>query len=176
MQLYLKQVLEAFFHSQSSVRHFALNVIALTLNQGLIHPVQVHWFQVNVNILLLKTCTRNMCINCLRSSHNMNPDGAFCAVCTLPHCNGNRPRAQHEEQSWPAAGGDWQEVHRIHPCESEFCELKLFIYLFVYVNIYIIPWYWALISTIFICRWRRLLGWRCRTVCSRPSICLVKPS
>lgn len=41
MQLYLKQVLEAFFHAQSSVRHFALNVIALTLNQGLIHPVQV---------------------------------------------------------------------------------------------------------------------------------------
>lgn len=42
MQLYLKQVLEAFFHTQSNVRHFALNVIALTLNQGLIHPVQVH--------------------------------------------------------------------------------------------------------------------------------------
>lgn len=40
MQLYLKQVLEAFFHTQSSVRHFALNVVALTLNQGLIHPVQ----------------------------------------------------------------------------------------------------------------------------------------
>uniref|UniRef100_A0A4W5LZC5 Nipped-B protein n=1 Tax=Hucho hucho TaxID=62062 RepID=A0A4W5LZC5_9TELE len=40
MQLYLKQVLEAFFHTQSTVRHFALNVIALTLNQGLIHPVQ----------------------------------------------------------------------------------------------------------------------------------------
>lgn len=44
MQLYLKQVLEAFFHNQSSVRHFALNVIALTLNQGLIHPVQVWSF------------------------------------------------------------------------------------------------------------------------------------
>ncbi|XP_018609015.1 nipped-B-like protein isoform X2 [Scleropages formosus] len=40
MQLYLKQVLESFFHTQSSVRHFALNVISLTLNQGLIHPVQ----------------------------------------------------------------------------------------------------------------------------------------
>ncbi|TRY98298.1 hypothetical protein DNTS_032801 [Danionella cerebrum] len=40
MQLYLKQVLESFFHAQSSVRHFALNVIALTLSQGLIHPVQ----------------------------------------------------------------------------------------------------------------------------------------
>ncbi|XP_054629655.1 nipped-B-like protein A isoform X3 [Dunckerocampus dactyliophorus] len=40
MQLYLKQVLEAFFHTQTSVRNFALNVIALTLNQGLIHPVQ----------------------------------------------------------------------------------------------------------------------------------------
>ena len=44
MQLYLKQGLEAFFHTQSSVRHFALNVIALTLNQGLIHPVQVSKF------------------------------------------------------------------------------------------------------------------------------------
>ncbi|XP_051973110.1 nipped-B-like protein B isoform X2 [Xyrauchen texanus] len=40
MQLYVKQVLESFFHTQSSVRQFALNVIALTLNQGLIHPVQ----------------------------------------------------------------------------------------------------------------------------------------
>uniref|UniRef100_A0A672MM92 Nipped-B protein n=1 Tax=Sinocyclocheilus grahami TaxID=75366 RepID=A0A672MM92_SINGR len=40
MQLYLKQVLESFFHTQSSVRHFALNVIALTLSQGLVHPVQ----------------------------------------------------------------------------------------------------------------------------------------
>ncbi|XP_059401039.1 nipped-B-like protein B isoform X2 [Carassius carassius] len=40
MQLYLKQVLESFFHTQSGVRHFALNVIALTLSQGLIHPVQ----------------------------------------------------------------------------------------------------------------------------------------
>lgn len=47
MQLYLKQVLEAFFHTQSSVRHFALNVIALTLNQGLIHPVQVHIYTFN---------------------------------------------------------------------------------------------------------------------------------
>lgn len=41
MQIYLKQVLESFFHSHSTVRHFALNVITLTLNQGLIHPVQV---------------------------------------------------------------------------------------------------------------------------------------
>lgn len=41
MQLYLKQVLESFFHTQSTVRHFALSVITLTLSQGLIHPVQV---------------------------------------------------------------------------------------------------------------------------------------
>ena len=41
MQIYLKQVLDSFLHSQSTVRHFALNVISLTLNQGLIHPVQV---------------------------------------------------------------------------------------------------------------------------------------
>lgn len=41
MQIYLKQVLDSFFHSQSTVRHFALSVITLTLSQGLIHPVQV---------------------------------------------------------------------------------------------------------------------------------------
>lgn len=41
MQIYLKQVLESFFHTQSTVRHFALSVITLTLSQGLIHPVQV---------------------------------------------------------------------------------------------------------------------------------------
>uniref|UniRef100_A0A665VUX1 Nipped-B protein n=1 Tax=Echeneis naucrates TaxID=173247 RepID=A0A665VUX1_ECHNA len=40
MQIYLKQVLESFLNSQSTVRHFALSVITLTLNQGLIHPVQ----------------------------------------------------------------------------------------------------------------------------------------
>ncbi|XP_063051762.1 nipped-B-like protein A isoform X2 [Engraulis encrasicolus] len=40
MQLYLKEVLEAFFSTESSVRNYALNVIALTLSQGLIHPVQ----------------------------------------------------------------------------------------------------------------------------------------
>ncbi|XP_034752577.1 nipped-B-like protein isoform X2 [Etheostoma cragini] len=40
MQIYLKQVLESFFHSQSTARHFALNVIILTLSQGLVHPVQ----------------------------------------------------------------------------------------------------------------------------------------
>uniref|UniRef100_A0A3Q3QRL1 Nipped-B protein n=1 Tax=Monopterus albus TaxID=43700 RepID=A0A3Q3QRL1_MONAL len=40
MQIYLKQVLESFFHSQSAVRHFSLSVITLTLSQGLIHPVQ----------------------------------------------------------------------------------------------------------------------------------------
>lgn len=54
MQLYLKQVLESFFHTQSSVRHFALNVIALTLNQGLIHPVQVRIHCTNSPKISLK--------------------------------------------------------------------------------------------------------------------------
>nr|XP_046230499.1 nipped-B-like protein B isoform X2 [Scatophagus argus] len=40
MQIYLKQVLDSFLHTQSTVRHFALSVITLTLSQGLIHPVQ----------------------------------------------------------------------------------------------------------------------------------------
>lgn len=41
MQVYLKEVLEVFFSSQSQVRLEALNVIQLVLKQGLIHPVQV---------------------------------------------------------------------------------------------------------------------------------------
>jgi cohesin loading factor subunit SCC2 len=41
MQIYLKQVLESFFHQQTQVRTAALNVICLVLRQGLIHPVQV---------------------------------------------------------------------------------------------------------------------------------------
>ncbi|CAL8321731.1 unnamed protein product [Lota lota] len=40
MQLYLRQVLDAFFHTEATVRHFALSGIVLTLSQGLIHPVQ----------------------------------------------------------------------------------------------------------------------------------------
>ena len=41
IQLYLKQVLESFFHSQAQVRMCALSVITLILGQGLVHPVQV---------------------------------------------------------------------------------------------------------------------------------------
>ena len=41
MQLYLRPVLDAFFHPEATVRHFALSGIVLTLSQGLIHPVQV---------------------------------------------------------------------------------------------------------------------------------------
>ncbi|XP_041356628.1 nipped-B-like protein isoform X2 [Gigantopelta aegis] len=40
MQIYLKQVLESFFHEQSQVRMAALSVIILILKQGLVHPVQ----------------------------------------------------------------------------------------------------------------------------------------
>lgn len=41
IQLYLKQVLESFFHSQSQVRMSALEVVVLVLRQGLVHPIQV---------------------------------------------------------------------------------------------------------------------------------------
>nr|XP_039272679.1 nipped-B-like protein A isoform X2 [Styela clava] len=40
MQVYLKQVLECFFHPHLHVRNAALNTIYLTLNQGLVHPLQ----------------------------------------------------------------------------------------------------------------------------------------
>uniref|UniRef100_A0A2C9MAH1 Nipped-B protein n=1 Tax=Biomphalaria glabrata TaxID=6526 RepID=A0A2C9MAH1_BIOGL len=40
MQVYLKELLEAFFHENSQVRLTALNVVTLVLKQGLVHPVQ----------------------------------------------------------------------------------------------------------------------------------------
>ena len=44
IQVYLKQVLESFFHLQSQVRMCALEVVVLILRQGLVHPVQVLCF------------------------------------------------------------------------------------------------------------------------------------
>lgn len=41
IQLYLKEILEAFLHPDVGVRHAALKVIQLILAQGLVHPVQI---------------------------------------------------------------------------------------------------------------------------------------
>uniref|UniRef100_F6ZYR4 Nipped-B protein n=4 Tax=Ciona intestinalis TaxID=7719 RepID=F6ZYR4_CIOIN len=40
MQLFLKEILESFFHKHELVRHAALHTVYLTLQQGLVHPVQ----------------------------------------------------------------------------------------------------------------------------------------
>ena len=44
IQLYIKEILDAFLHYDVSVRRAALKVIQLILQQGLVHPVQVHYF------------------------------------------------------------------------------------------------------------------------------------
>ena len=41
MQLYLKQLLEMFFHPQPTVRFTAFSVVDMILGRGLVHPVQV---------------------------------------------------------------------------------------------------------------------------------------
>ncbi|KAK2153386.1 hypothetical protein NP493_2320g00000 [Ridgeia piscesae] len=41
IQVYIKQILESFFHHHSQVRMIALGVITLILRQGLMHPVQI---------------------------------------------------------------------------------------------------------------------------------------
>ena len=41
IQKYLKFVLNSFLHQEFKVRHAALKVISLILNQGLVHPVQI---------------------------------------------------------------------------------------------------------------------------------------
>ena len=42
VQIYLKQILEAFLHSDITVRLAAVRVIQLVLQQGLVHPIQVY--------------------------------------------------------------------------------------------------------------------------------------
>lgn len=46
IQLYLKEIMEAFLHPDVGVRHAALKVIQLILQQGLVHPVQVSFMIV----------------------------------------------------------------------------------------------------------------------------------
>lgn len=41
VQVFLKEILEAYFNSQTQVRIAAVSVLHLILKQGLIHPVQV---------------------------------------------------------------------------------------------------------------------------------------
>ena len=41
IQVYIKQVLESFFHTHHSVRTETLSVVCIILNQGLVHPVHV---------------------------------------------------------------------------------------------------------------------------------------
>ncbi|KAK2172752.1 hypothetical protein NP493_933g01007 [Ridgeia piscesae] len=41
IHVYIKQILESFFHHHSQVRMIALSVITLILRQGLVHPVQI---------------------------------------------------------------------------------------------------------------------------------------
>ena len=41
IQLYLKEIMDAFLHTDVGVRHAALKVIQLILQQGLVHPVQI---------------------------------------------------------------------------------------------------------------------------------------
>jgi len=43
IQLYLKQIMDAFVHQDVGVRRAALKVIQLILAQGLVHPVQVRF-------------------------------------------------------------------------------------------------------------------------------------
>ena len=62
IQLYLKQVLESFFHSQSQVRMCALSVIVLILGQGLVHPVQVRiYLSFSLALVLLAFCGFRAC-------------------------------------------------------------------------------------------------------------------
>lgn len=45
IQIYLKEILTSYLHPDILVRHAALKVIQLILQQGLVHPVQVIYYQ-----------------------------------------------------------------------------------------------------------------------------------
>jgi len=65
IQVYLKQVLESFFHLQSQVRMCALEVVVLILRQGLVHPVQVRIASFTVSSV---TCFISVIVTCVMSS------------------------------------------------------------------------------------------------------------
>lgn len=73
VQIYLKQILESFLHSDVSVRLAAVRVIQLVLQQGLVHPIQVKslitsmshiWFGSLHCIIQDKQITIFFCCNC----------------------------------------------------------------------------------------------------------------
>lgn len=53
IQLYLKDVLEVFFNTNGAVRIAASNVVMLTLQQGLVHPVQVVFLMFDCYLLFV---------------------------------------------------------------------------------------------------------------------------
>lgn len=94
MQIYLKQVLESFFHTQSTVRHFALSVITLTLSQGLIHPVQV-CSRSRSSIFSNKNSSSLAFLFCsvvrVEKKKQARSETFHFSVCALLDCHGNRP-------------------------------------------------------------------------------------
>ena len=107
IQVYLKQVLESFFHLQSQVRMCALEVVVLILRQGLVHPVQV---------LLYVTCTvadRSLLLwnEALTVEHvvlnNLNEYWrSLCSIETAAHCDFNYARPSTDRVIF--------HVHRTH--------------------------------------------------------------
>lgn len=79
------------------------------------------------------------CFECITSCSQTRKNVVFCffLVCALLDRHGNRPRANHEEQGWSTAGGDRQEIFRLHPREWLFwlmisvCKLNYLIKLYL---------------------------------------------
>ena len=90
IQVYLQQLLEAFFHTDAQVRMTALNVIELVLKQGLVHPVQV---SITVDLFAIVSGSKVHCTTCivvcavLYSLHNMCPL-FLCPDCTVSNSHG----------------------------------------------------------------------------------------
>lgn len=60
IQLYIKQILDAFLHQDVSVRRAALKVIQLILQQGLVHPVQASVMKVTYLTLSMFVSTESI--------------------------------------------------------------------------------------------------------------------
>ena len=63
VQIYLKQILEAFLHNDLKVRRAAVRVIQLVLQQGLVHPIQV--IIIRKSLCRMTNCKAFEFLNCV---------------------------------------------------------------------------------------------------------------
>ncbi len=131
IQVYLKQVLESFFHVSHQVRMAALKVTTLILKQGLVHPVQVG----RLLFSYLHLCALQVTPDLRRSiafAIHIWPLSWFLAVCAVLDLHGHRHWCANQNDGWSAVERHRQKVPRLHSGQAS--DFKLVVLLIDFVR------------------------------------------